>query len=96
MAKLYNLYPNNSQSCTIEIIMKDLKQEAIILCPTNIVYAIGCDINHKLAVQRVKQLRQLFSNECLTCLCSSLCRVTDYAFVSDKAYRIMKSVIPGL
>lgn len=95
MAKLYNLHPNNPQSRIIEAIVKDLKQGAVMLYPTDTVYAIGCDINHKLAVQRVKQLKQLFNNECLTCLCSSLSKIADYAFVSNKAYRIMKRVIPG-
>ncbi|XTZ11206.1 MAG: L-threonylcarbamoyladenylate synthase [cyanobacterium endosymbiont of Rhopalodia yunnanensis] len=95
MAKLYNLHPDNPQFRIIEAIVKDLKQGAVMLYPTDTVYAIGCDINHKLAVQRVKQLRQLFNNEGLTCLCSSLSKIADYAFVSNKAYRIMKRVIPG-
>ncbi|BBA78669.1 hypothetical protein RGRSB_0031 [cyanobacterium endosymbiont of Rhopalodia gibberula] len=95
MAKLYDLHPNNPQSRIIEVIVKDLKQGAIMLYPTDTVYAIGCDLNHKSAVQRIKQLRQLFNNKCLVCLCSSLSKIADYAFVSDKAYRIMKRVIPG-
>jgi tRNA A37 threonylcarbamoyladenosine synthetase subunit TsaC/SUA5/YrdC len=54
MAKLYNLHPNNPQYCTIKIIMKDLRQGAIMLYTTDTVYAIGYALNHKLTVQRVK------------------------------------------
>ncbi|YAI81205.1 MAG: L-threonylcarbamoyladenylate synthase [cyanobacterium endosymbiont of Rhopalodia sterrenbergii] len=95
MAKLYSLHPSNPQSRIIEVIVKDLKQGALMLYPTDTVYAIGCDFNHKSAVQRVKQLKHLFNDEYLTCLCSSLSKIADYAFVSDKAYRLMKRVIPG-
>lgn len=95
MAKLYNLHPNNPQSRIIEVIVNDLKRGAVMLYPTDTVYAIGCDINHKSAVQRVRQLKQLSNNKPLSCLCSSLSNIADYAVVSDKAYWIMKRVIPG-
>ncbi len=95
MAKLYTLHPNNPQVRSIEEITKDLKKGAIMLYPTDTVYAIGCDLNSKSAVQRVRQLKQLSNDKPLTFLCSSLSNIAHYALVSDEAYRIMKRVIPG-
>ncbi len=95
MAKLYTLHPDNPQVRTIEEIVKDLKKGAIMLYPTDTVYAIGCDLNNKSAVERVRQLKQLSNDKPLTFLCSSLSNIADYAVVSDEAYRVMKRVIPG-
>ncbi len=66
-----------------------------MLYPTDTVYAIGCDLNSKSAVERVRQIKQLSNDKPLTFLCSSLSNITDYAAVSDEAYRIIKRLIPG-
>lgn len=66
-----------------------------MLYPTDTVYAIGCDLNVKSAVERVRQIKRLANDKPLTFLCPSLSNVATYAKVSDTAYRIMKHLIPG-
>lgn len=66
-----------------------------MLYPTDTVYAIGCDLNAKSAVERVRRIKQLSNDKPLTFLCPSLSNVATYAWVSDAAYRIMKHLIPG-
>lgn len=66
-----------------------------MLYPTDTVYAIGCDLNVKSAVERVRQIKQLANDKPLTFLCPSLSNVATYAQVSNTAYRIMKHLIPG-
>jgi tRNA threonylcarbamoyl adenosine modification protein (Sua5/YciO/YrdC/YwlC family) len=95
MATLYNLHPQNPQPRYIKTICDALKDGAIMLYPTDTVYAIGCDLNAKSAVQRVRQLKQLSNDKPLTFLCSSLSNISEYAMVTDQAYRIMKHLIPG-
>lgn len=95
MAIIYSLHPDNPQKRNIEKICDALNQGAVMLYPTDTVYAIGCDLNVKSAVQRVRQLKQLSNDKPLTFLCSSLSNISQYALVSDRAYRIMKRLIPG-
>lgn len=95
MATLYRLHPDNPQSRTIDQIVAELRNGAVMLYPTDTVYAIGCDLNSKSAIQRVRQLKQLANDKPLTFLCSSLSNIAHYAVVSDRAYRIMRSLIPG-
>ncbi|MDJ0662542.1 MAG: L-threonylcarbamoyladenylate synthase [Crocosphaera sp.] len=95
MAILYDLHPQNPQPRRIDEICDSLRQGAIMLYPTDTVYAIGCDLNSKSAVQRVRQLKQLSNDKPLTFLCSSLSNIANYAGVTDEAYRIMKRLIPG-
>jgi tRNA threonylcarbamoyl adenosine modification protein (Sua5/YciO/YrdC/YwlC family) len=95
MAMILQIHPKNPQTREILAVRSALEQGAVILYPTDTVYAIGCDLNHKGTVQRVRQLKQLANDKPLTFLCSSLSNITDYALVGDPAYRILKRLIPG-
>ena len=92
---IYKIHPDNPQPREIEAVRNALQQGALILYPTDTVYAIGCDLTVKSAVQRVRKLKQLANDKPLTFLCSSLSNIADYARVSDTAYRIIKRLIPG-
>lgn len=95
MAQIFSVHPDNPQPRRIEEIKTALSDGAVMLYPTDTVYAIGCDLNAKSAVERVRKIKQLANDKPLTFLCSSLSNVATYANVSDTAYRIMKHLIPG-
>ncbi|NEO40471.1 MAG: threonylcarbamoyl-AMP synthase [Moorea sp. SIOASIH] len=95
MATIYTIHPETPQIRRIEKIREYLEDGAVMLYPTDTVYAIGCDVHVKSAVQRVRRLKQLSNDKPLTFLCSSLSNIAKYARVSDPAYRIMKHLIPG-
>jgi tRNA threonylcarbamoyl adenosine modification protein (Sua5/YciO/YrdC/YwlC family) len=95
MATIHRLHPDNPQSRTIAQIVSALRDGAIMLYPTDTVYAIGCDLMSKSAVQRVRQLKQMSNDKPLTFLCSSLSNISEYAEVSNANYRTMKSLVPG-
>lgn len=95
MARIYSVHPENPQGRTLEQVREQLQAGALMLYPTDTVYAIGCDLNSKAAVQRVRQLKQLSNDKPLTFLCPSLSNIARYALVSDAAYRLMRHLIPG-
>ena len=95
MAILYELHPDNPQQRTIDQIVTALQKGAVMLYPTDTVYAIGCDLNVKSGVEKVRRIKQMSNDKPLTFLCSSLSNISEYAMVSDRAYRIMKHLIPG-
>lgn len=95
MAIVYQVHPDIPQSQRIEKIRDALRQGAVILYPTDTVYAIGCDLNSKGAIERVRRIKQLSNDKPLTFLCPSLSDISQYAWVTDAAYRIMKRLIPG-
>ncbi len=95
MAIYYSIHPDNPQKHRIEEIRQALQDGAVMLYPTDTVYAIGCDLNAKSALKRVRHLKQLSNDKPLTFLCSSLSNISQYSWVTDQAYRIMKHLIPG-
>lgn len=95
MATVYSIHPETPQERVLETVSQALKDGAVMLYPTDTVYAIGCDLNVKSAVEKVRFLKRLSNEKPLTFLCSSLSNIADYARVSDEAYRLMKRLIPG-
>ena len=66
-----------------------------MLYPTDTSYAIGCDLNAKNAIERVRQIKKLANDKPLTFLCPSLSNISTYAIVDDTVYRLLKHFIPG-
>jgi tRNA threonylcarbamoyl adenosine modification protein (Sua5/YciO/YrdC/YwlC family) len=95
MATIYTIHPDTPQSREIEQVRNALREGAVMLYPTDTVYAIGCDIHSKAAVERVRRIKQLSNEKPLTFLCPSLSNIAQYAEVTDSAYRIMRRLIPG-
>jgi tRNA threonylcarbamoyl adenosine modification protein (Sua5/YciO/YrdC/YwlC family) len=95
MSTIYQLHSQTPQPRRIDEIVDALKQGAIMLYPTDTVYAIGCDLQSKTAIKRVREIKQLSNDKPLTFCCSSLSNISEYAMVTDQAYRIMKHLIPG-
>jgi tRNA threonylcarbamoyl adenosine modification protein (Sua5/YciO/YrdC/YwlC family) len=95
MAKVFQIHPDNPQPWDIEHIATSLRAGAVVLYPTDTVYAIGCDLNNKAGIDRVRQIKQMTHDKPLTFLCSSLSNIASYAQVSDRSYRVMRKLIPG-
>jgi len=95
MPLYYHLHPQFPQPHSIAEIVKSLERGSLMLYPTDTVYAIGCDLLAKLAVERVRSLKRLSNDKPLTFLCPSLSGIATYAQVSDQAYRFMRSLVPG-
>jgi tRNA threonylcarbamoyl adenosine modification protein (Sua5/YciO/YrdC/YwlC family) len=95
MAVYYRLHPTHPQGRDVDQIISRLADGAVMLYPTDTLYAIGCDLNSKQAIQRVRQIKQLANEKPLTLLCPSLSNITQYAHVTNTAYRIMRRLIPG-
>lgn len=76
-------------------IVRMLHDGAVMLYPTDTGYSLGCSIEQKSALERIRHIRKLEQNKGLTFMCHSLSNIADYAVVSDKAYKTIKKLIPG-
>jgi tRNA threonylcarbamoyl adenosine modification protein (Sua5/YciO/YrdC/YwlC family) len=83
----------------IEQIVEVLKDGGLIAYPTDSVYGIGCDIFNKNAVERLHQLvaniKEAPSHSPLSFICRDLSNISEYAHISDFAYRTMRRCLPG-
>lgn len=94
-AQTFSLHPTSPQTHTLDRLGDALRGGAVMLYPTDTVYAIGCDLNSKSAIERVRRIKQMSNDKPLTFICPSLSDIAQYAIVSDPAYRLMRKLIPG-
>lgn len=85
----------NPQPRLVDQVVRTLQKGGIIAYPTDTYYGIGCDIMNKKAIEKVYRLMQRDKNNPFSFICSSLKHISDYAKVSNYAYRTMKRHLPG-
>lgn len=95
MAITYHIHPEHPQLHKIDKVVDELRRGAVMLYPTDTVWALGCDITSKDGVERIRKLKKLANDKPLSFLCHSLANISEYAHVSDRAYRTIKHLIPG-
>jgi tRNA threonylcarbamoyl adenosine modification protein (Sua5/YciO/YrdC/YwlC family) len=92
---LLEINPINPQKRLIQKVVEHLRRGAIIAYPTDTYYGIGCDIMNKKAIEMVYRIKQRSKNKPFSFICSNLKNISDYAKVSNYAYRTMKRLLPG-
>ncbi|RLC28392.1 MAG: threonylcarbamoyl-AMP synthase [Deltaproteobacteria bacterium] len=92
---LLKINPQNPQQRLIVKAVEILKKGGTIAYPTDTFYGIGCDIMNKKAIQKVYQLKQRKPSKPFSFICSGLKNISDYAKVSNYAYKTMRRLLPG-
>jgi tRNA threonylcarbamoyl adenosine modification protein (Sua5/YciO/YrdC/YwlC family) len=92
---LIKINSRNPQGRLITQVVEILKKGGIIAYPTDTYYGIGCDIMNKKAIEKIYQLKQRNRIKPFSFICSGLKNISDYAKVSNYAYKTMKRLLPG-
>ena len=92
---LIKINQQNPQLRLIQKIAAILKDGGIVVYPTDTFYGIGCDIMNKKAIEKIYQLKQRDKSKPFSFICSGLKNISDYAKVSNYAYKTMKRLLPG-
>jgi tRNA threonylcarbamoyl adenosine modification protein (Sua5/YciO/YrdC/YwlC family) len=67
----------------------------VIIYPTDTIYGLGCSVALKNAVERIHLIKRQRADKPFSFVCSDLTHISEYAHVSNAAFRIMKHLIPG-
>lgn len=92
---LIKINPINPQERQIVMVAECLKRGGIIAYPTDTFYGIGCDIMNKRAIEKIYKLKQRSPNKPFSFICSDLKNISQYAKVSNYAYKTMRRLLPG-
>lgn len=94
---LLRINDTNINSNTISQIAAKLKDGAIIIYPTDTVYALGCDITQAKAIERICRLKGIKPDKSnFSFVCSDLSHLSEYtSAIPNHIFRIMKKALPG-
>jgi tRNA threonylcarbamoyl adenosine modification protein (Sua5/YciO/YrdC/YwlC family) len=85
----------NPQLRLIHKTVKLIREGGIVIYPTDTVYGIGCDLFNKKGIERIYEIQRRDRRKPLSFVCANLKDISRYARVTDKAYKIMKRLLPG-
>lgn len=92
---LLEINPHNPQQRLVEKVVEQLKRGAVICYPTETGYGIGCDFSNQKAVKRINLIKSRPKGKPFSFMCSDLKHISNYAHVSNIAYRLLKKSLPG-
>ncbi len=94
---ILRVHPENPETHKIKIIAAAIKKGAVVIIPTDSVYALACDIKNKKAVERICILKGIKPSKAnFSLLCADLSNLSDYTLnVSKNIFRILKKNLPG-
>jgi tRNA threonylcarbamoyl adenosine modification protein (Sua5/YciO/YrdC/YwlC family) len=95
MAQFFSIHPDNPQPRLIKQAAEMLRNGAVIVYPTDSGYAIGCHLDDKEAVARIRQIRGLEEKHLMTLVCRDLSELAHYARVDNAQFRLLKNNTPG-
>ncbi|MEW5903219.1 MAG: L-threonylcarbamoyladenylate synthase [Pseudomonadota bacterium] len=95
MAQLFNIHPDNPNTRLVRQAVAMLRDGAVIVYPTDSGYALGCHLDDKDAVTRIRQIRGLDEQHHMTLVCRDLSELSTYARVNNVQFRLLKNNTPG-
>ena len=87
--------PRHPEPRKIAMAAKIIDDGGVALYPTDTVYALGCAIEARRAIERIYRLRQIDAGHSLALICADVREASRYGLVTDFAYRQMRRILPG-
>jgi tRNA threonylcarbamoyl adenosine modification protein (Sua5/YciO/YrdC/YwlC family) len=89
--------PDNIDSRLINQVVESLRKGAIIIFPTDTVYAVGCDVTNKKALAELARWKGIkLQKASFSIICSDLSQVSEYVKQLDRGiFRLLKQNLPG-
>lgn len=93
---LIKIYPENPNLKEIDKVVDLLRDGGLVIYPTDTVYAIGCDALNVRAVEKICRLKGVNPQKSdLSIICYDLSNLSEYAKISNLAFKLMKKNLPG-
>lgn len=94
--EIIKIYQKNNREDDLQQIVKALENNAVIIYPTDTMYAIGCSIKSVSGVNRICEIKNVKANKNrFAFICPDLSNISHYAKVSNFAFKALKKFLPG-
>ncbi|MCX7879922.1 MAG: L-threonylcarbamoyladenylate synthase [Ignavibacteria bacterium] len=94
-ALVFLIHSKTPERRKLQKVCEALYEGSVIIYPTDTGFTLGCALENKDAIQKIRQIRNIPEDKALTFLCSSLENISQFAKVSNQAFKALKKLIPG-
>ncbi|OGS34776.1 MAG: threonylcarbamoyl-AMP synthase [Elusimicrobia bacterium RIFOXYB2_FULL_49_7] len=92
---ILKIHPKTPQNRLIAQAAQLIKNGGVIAYPSDTTYALAADLFSKKAIERISTIKKLDSSKLFSCICYDFSKLSEYAFISNSHFRIMKHLLPG-
>ncbi|MFT6033766.1 MAG: tRNA threonylcarbamoyl adenosine modification protein (Sua5/YciO/YrdC/YwlC family) [Arenicella sp.] len=95
MAQFFQIHTQNPQHRLIQQAAEIVRNGGLVAYPTDSSYALGCHLDDKRAVDRIRRIRKLDKNHNFTLVAHDLKQISQFAKIDNVQHRLIKSLTPG-
>ena len=95
MAQFFQIHPLNPQDRLIQQAVEIIREGGLVAYPTDSSYALGCHLDDKRAVDRIRKIRTLDRHHNFTLVASNVKQVSQFAKIDNEQFRLLKTLTPG-
>lgn len=95
MSQFFTIHPDNPNARLVRQAAAMVREGAVIVYPTDSGYALGCHLDDKDAVTRIREIRDVDDKHHMTLVCRDLSEIARYARVDNSKFRMLKANTPG-
>jgi tRNA threonylcarbamoyl adenosine modification protein (Sua5/YciO/YrdC/YwlC family) len=92
---ILEINPKHPEPRKIKQVVEILATGGIIAYPTDTFYGIGCDLLNKSSIEKIYLLKRRSKHQPFSFICSDLKNISEYAQVTNYAYKTMRRLLPG-
>ena len=97
MAELIKMWEENPDERSLNKIADCLRQGGLIIYPTDTIYALGCDITNRKAIEKICRIKGVKPEKAnMSFICEDLSHISEYVKNPDTSlFKLMKQSLPG-
>jgi len=95
MAQYFHIHSQNPQHRLIIQAAEIVRSGGLVAYPTDSSYALGCHLDDKRAVDRIRRIRKLDRHHNFTLVAHDLKQISQFAKIDNQQYRLIKGLTPG-
>lgn len=95
MAQYFQIHPENPQVRLIRRAVEIILGGGLLVYPTDSSYALGCRLDSKDGLERIRRIRMLEDTHHFTLICRDLSHISAFARFDNEAYRLIRQLSPG-
>ncbi|MFE4970972.1 L-threonylcarbamoyladenylate synthase [Kitasatospora sp. NPDC056651] len=95
MAKYFDVHPESPQPRTIGTVADSLRSGALIAYPTDSCFALGCRLDNRDGLDRIRTIRRLDDRHHFTLMCVDFAQLGQFVQLDNNVFRAVKAATPG-
>lgn len=95
MAQYFKVHSQNPQLRLIKQAADIVRDGGLVAYPTDSSYALGCHLDDKRAVDRIRKIRKLDKHHNFTLVAPDLKKIAQFAKIDNEQFRLIKTLTPG-